>query len=176
MKNGGFGQLLRQLRQRNGISVSMISQGTGISRSSIYRWENGESVPKSLSTLDIIANFLGISPSFFIQHGYGNTHEIVLEVQPSKKEADFHEDFGVNKNSVPKIISSIDDPLSELASSDYAEQEAYEWITKVLVDSIRYAEAKMKEANTAKDVGIWDSRRTMAVRVLKSVEALINKG
>ena len=40
-----FGQKLRQLREDRHISITVLSQATGLSRSSIYTWETGEKMP-----------------------------------------------------------------------------------------------------------------------------------
>ena len=62
-----FGQKLRQMREDRHISITVLSQATGLSRSSIYTWETGEKMPKSLATVNVLADFFGIPPETFFR-------------------------------------------------------------------------------------------------------------
>lgn len=77
------------------------------------------------------------------------------------------------KRPLPKSIINIDTPFPEDLSGDKAEREADNWITAILVDSIKFAEAKMNEAREeghTKEAALWDSRRARAVLVLQTVQ------
>lgn len=60
-----FRDRLRRLRNERGISISYLAQGTGISRKTIQRWENGLNTPKSLATIMLLADFFHVPIEFF---------------------------------------------------------------------------------------------------------------
>lgn len=62
-----FRDRLRALRNERGISISCLAQGTGISRKSIQRWENGLNTPKSFATIQILADFFHVSTDYFFR-------------------------------------------------------------------------------------------------------------
>lgn len=173
MKLTGFGCQLRQLRQERNVSISMISQYTGIARSSIYRWEKEDSAPKSLRNVRAIANFFGMQPSCFIQDGNTDTTKICQGDQKKGETVDSYETLVVGMKSFPKATINIDEPFPEGISPDKAEREAGEWLARILRDSIKIAEAKMKEARAdgqTKRAALWDLRRARAVIALATVK------
>lgn len=62
-----FGERLRKLRLERGVSISFLARSTGLSRSSIYTWESGKKSPKSMETIQILADFFGIMPEQFFR-------------------------------------------------------------------------------------------------------------
>ena len=57
-----FGQALKQIRQRAGISVTELCEETSMARSHYYRLENGEVPEPNIRTLNSLAEALGIEP------------------------------------------------------------------------------------------------------------------
>lgn len=86
MTKGGFGTILKRLRKDNNVSITMLSKETGIARSTIYRWENSDSGPKSVETLLLIAEFFGVPPAYFIQPGDSNIKGLTFEVRQLRDE------------------------------------------------------------------------------------------
>jgi transcriptional regulator with XRE-family HTH domain len=50
---------IRNLREKNGYSISKLSRHVGVDRTSIYRWEEGRTTP-TLASLTLLAQFYGI--------------------------------------------------------------------------------------------------------------------
>ncbi|MBO6210431.1 MAG: helix-turn-helix transcriptional regulator [Schwartzia sp.] len=65
--SSNFGERLRTLRKERKVSISLLSQITGVSRRSIYYWESGKKVPKSMATVQILAKFFGVSTEAFFR-------------------------------------------------------------------------------------------------------------
>ncbi len=64
--DNAFGNKVRQLRMENHMTMEDVEQGTGISRSSISRWEHGRSMPNSWKTVKILADFFKVSVSYLL--------------------------------------------------------------------------------------------------------------
>lgn len=62
-----FGERLRNLRIKRGISVSFLAKSIRIHRSSIYRWEHGKAIPKSHEFISLISNFFHVPATYFFQ-------------------------------------------------------------------------------------------------------------
>ncbi len=56
---------LKQLRQDLGLSQKELSIKTGISQSTIARWENGDRTPE-MNYLIILAKFFGVSIDYLV--------------------------------------------------------------------------------------------------------------
>ncbi len=60
---GRFGELLRQYRERAGISQNALGKRTGIHPSMINRMESGEREPARREQIEALARGLGLTPS-----------------------------------------------------------------------------------------------------------------
>lgn len=54
-----IGSAIREIRQRRGITIAQICEGTGLSKGFMSQVENNKTSP-SISTLEMIANFLNV--------------------------------------------------------------------------------------------------------------------
>lgn len=75
-------------------------------------------------------------------------------------------------SSNTNAIINIDVPIPKDMNGEQMEHEADTWIETILLDSIRIADEKTKEAREAGETRIaalWDSRRAKAVLVLETV-------
>lgn len=71
-----FGERLRTLRKERKISISFLAQITGVSRRSIYYWESGKKIPKSMATVQILADFFHIPPETFFRDADNLSNEV----------------------------------------------------------------------------------------------------
>jgi transcriptional regulator with XRE-family HTH domain len=60
-----FGDQLKKLREAQNITISTLSEMTGISRPTIYAWENGKRVPQSFTTRKLLADIFKVPPYYF---------------------------------------------------------------------------------------------------------------
>ena len=56
---------LKKLRKENGMTLDKLSEGTGISRATLNRYENGDSEPKQ-ATWQQLADFFGVTLSYML--------------------------------------------------------------------------------------------------------------
>lgn len=56
---------LKKLRKENGMTLDKLSEGTGISRATLNRYENGDSEPKQ-ATWQQLADFFGVTISYIM--------------------------------------------------------------------------------------------------------------
>ncbi len=54
-----IGSAIREIRQRRGITIAQICEGTGLSKGFMSQVENNKTSP-SISTLETISNFLNV--------------------------------------------------------------------------------------------------------------------
>ncbi len=57
-----FGEGLRAIRKRAGLSVTAVAEQTGISRSNVHRLEAGEIAEPTMESLNALAKVLGVEP------------------------------------------------------------------------------------------------------------------
>ena len=69
------------------MSISYLAQGTGISRKTIQRWENGINTPKSFATIQLLADFFHVSNDFFFRDGHTDDYtDLRKEVRLLREE------------------------------------------------------------------------------------------
>ena len=73
------GEIIRSLRGINGVSMKQLAEKTGLSKSGLYRWENGERVP----TVDV---FLRIVQALDSEVIVVKKTRGIAEAGPSSKE------------------------------------------------------------------------------------------
>ena len=60
-----FVKRLKELRKENGITLVQLEKATGISKSSINEWENGQSVPNALAIITL-AKFFEVTTDYLL--------------------------------------------------------------------------------------------------------------
>lgn len=60
-----IGERLKQLRIMSGKTPTEVSRDTGITRATVYRWEQGSGVPR-LAELIIMAEYYGVSLDYIV--------------------------------------------------------------------------------------------------------------
>ncbi len=65
MKNNTFGQKLKLLRKKRGLTERQLGECLNFSNQSVSFWENGEREPK-LDTLIAIAKFFDVSVDYLL--------------------------------------------------------------------------------------------------------------
>ena len=82
-----FGEQLRDLRIKRGVSIRFLAESTGIHCSSIYRWEHGKTVPKSHELISLISNFFHVPATYFFQTSPKDiSMDIPTEIQKPHEE------------------------------------------------------------------------------------------
>ncbi|HHV28058.1 helix-turn-helix domain-containing protein [Acetivibrio mesophilus] len=72
---------LRHLRNRNGLSQEEVAEKIGVSRQSVAKWENGDSLPDILKC-ESLADLYGVSLNDLVRH---NPEEEGLPIPPKDK-------------------------------------------------------------------------------------------
>lgn len=60
--NDAFAKKFRMLREERDVTILDFSRATGISRSTVHRWERGEHCPSSAETIKIVTEYLAVTP------------------------------------------------------------------------------------------------------------------
>ncbi|WP_340701008.1 helix-turn-helix transcriptional regulator [Brevibacillus borstelensis] len=72
--HNGFGESIRALRIKSGMSLHDLSEKTGISSSYIVRIENGQIKKPSFSVIECLLQGLGIKTSILLQRLESKKH------------------------------------------------------------------------------------------------------
>ena len=59
-----IGLRLKEAREQKQISLEEVGQKVGVNKSTIMRWENGNTQKFKIPTLEILADFFGVSPAW----------------------------------------------------------------------------------------------------------------
>lgn len=62
------GNRLRQAREEKDISLEEAGNKVGVNKSTVLRWENGMTEKFKIPTLEILAEFYGVNPSWLMGH------------------------------------------------------------------------------------------------------------
>ena len=81
MKAINFSSKIRQLRENREISIRAMSQATGFSRMTIYRWEHDLCVPSSYDTVAALAAYFSVPIDYLQQDDMD--FDIVIRRSPS---------------------------------------------------------------------------------------------
>jgi len=78
---GGFGERLRALRKREGLSQSELAKHIGVSKSSVNMYERNEREP-GFGTLEAIADFFNVNMDYLLgrEESHGNENYIQQEI------------------------------------------------------------------------------------------------
>lgn len=71
------GNRLKRAREMNGITLEDAGAKVGVHKSTVLRWENGETEKFKIPTLEILASYYNVSPSWLM--GY----DVPMEKEPS---------------------------------------------------------------------------------------------
>ena len=93
-----FGDRLRYLRTKNGVSVSYLAASTCVNRSSIYRWEHGKAIPKSPEIISLLSNFFHVPSDYFFNSEPPHDIDIRSEIRQIREEI----------NSLRQLIKKTD--------------------------------------------------------------------
>lgn len=99
---GTFGQVLRELRNKRGISQNELSKCIGVSKSSVNMYERGEREP-SFETLEAIADFFNVDMNYLLG---GAAREKIFESKLLQLVAEVLRvpgdalDYAANKNDI----------------------------------------------------------------------------
>ena len=61
-----FGERMRHLRKKRGLTIMDVEKATGIGHSTISRWERGESVPNSSGIYRILMDYFKVDMSYLM--------------------------------------------------------------------------------------------------------------
>lgn len=61
-----FGERMRHLRKKRGLTIMDVEKATGIGHSTISRWERGESVPNSSEIYQILMDYFKVDMSYLM--------------------------------------------------------------------------------------------------------------
>jgi putative transcriptional regulator len=61
-----FGERMRHLRKKRGLTIMDVEKATGIGHSTISRWERGESVPNSSEIYRILMDYFKVDMSYLM--------------------------------------------------------------------------------------------------------------
>ena len=61
-----FGERVRHLRKKRGLTIMDVEKATGIGHSTISRWERGESVPNSSEIYRILMDYFKVDMSYLM--------------------------------------------------------------------------------------------------------------
>ena len=77
-----FGERIRQLRKKRGLTIMDVEKATGIGHSTISRWERGESVPNSSVIYRILMDYFKVDMCFLlgVTDGVLRESEIIKEI------------------------------------------------------------------------------------------------
>lgn len=89
-----FAERLNQAMKSNGVSGVELAEHLGTSTGAVSRWRSGERLPK-MERLQKIADFLGVSPDYFIrQEEYvPDKRKILFDLSAKASEEDL--DFAI---------------------------------------------------------------------------------
>ena len=60
------GKRLKQAREEKGISLEDAGKKVGVNKSTILRWENGQTEKFKIPTLEILADYYSVNPSWLV--------------------------------------------------------------------------------------------------------------
>lgn len=78
--NNRFAVLLaeKQIKERRNISLSEVSEATGISRKTLYAWENNKVNRFDVPVINALCHYFGVNP--------GDLFEYIEDEKPAKKK------------------------------------------------------------------------------------------
>lgn len=76
--NPNFGNLVKHLRSKRGMSLRQMTEATGISESYINRIENSVRICPSYPVIEKLATVLGVAPNLLLEVSSNNQESVVL--------------------------------------------------------------------------------------------------
>lgn len=121
-------QRLQQRRKELGLSYQELSERTGLSKSTLQRYETGDIMNIPLSKIDILAKALQISPKY-IMGWQDNLNPLTISFSLTIKEKEIIKEYrSLNEEGKEKIIDYIDDLVTsgKYSALDYKEASSDE--------------------------------------------------
>ena len=95
-----FGDRIRHLRKKRGLTIMEVEKATGIGQSTISRWERGESVPNSSDIYQILMDYFKVDMCYLlgVTDGVLRESEVIketvarLEVLEERAGYEMHEE------------------------------------------------------------------------------------
>ncbi|WP_074670715.1 helix-turn-helix domain-containing protein [Selenomonas ruminantium] len=77
-----FGERIRHLRKKRGLTIMDVEKATGIGHSTISRWERGESVPNSSDIYRILMDYFKVDMCYLlgVTDGVLRESEVIKEI------------------------------------------------------------------------------------------------
>lgn len=77
-----FGDRIRHLRKKRGLTIMDVEKATGIAHSTISRWERGESVPNSSDIYRILKDYFKVDMCYLlgVTDGVLRESEVIKEI------------------------------------------------------------------------------------------------
>jgi putative transcriptional regulator len=77
-----FGERIRHLRKKRGLTIMDVEKATGIGHSTISRWERGESVPNSSEIYQILMDYFKVDMSYLmgVSDGVLRESEVIKDI------------------------------------------------------------------------------------------------
>lgn len=77
-----FGERIRHLRKKRGLTIMDVEKATGIGHSTISRWERGESVPNSSEIYQILMDYFKVDMSYLmgVSEGVLRESEVIKDI------------------------------------------------------------------------------------------------
>ena len=93
-----FGERVRDLRVKNGVSIKRLSNGIGIHKSTVIRWERGETIPRSPEIISLLSKFFHVPRDYFFTDEPFTPPDIRTEVIRLREEI----------NVLRKVVSRLE--------------------------------------------------------------------
>jgi transcriptional regulator with XRE-family HTH domain len=109
MKSGipsDFGERVRQLRARFGLSIPKFAALVGFDRSYVFRLENGDADNPSLKFIEAVVQKFGVDREWFVG-GVGDGNSLRVDVVPYRSGIDGH--IRTRFESLQTIVESYND-------------------------------------------------------------------
>ena len=85
----GFGDRLRELRKKLGLSVAKFAGAVGFDRTYVHRIENGQAINPSLNFIEAVSGRFGVDREWLVG-GVGGAHALQMQIKPARVGHDAH--------------------------------------------------------------------------------------
>lgn len=158
---------VKMLRLKNGLSFQQLADRTGMSKSTLQRYESGDIANIPLGRLPVLASALGVSPIYLM----GWTEEGVIKEQLSESDTKSQKDF----NSIGKRIKERRKTMG-LSQQELAEKIGYgdrSIISKIEKGEVDLSQSRISAVAAALNVSPsylagWEEDATLETQLVDS--------